>query len=153
MQGWVKGGMQEGRREGWRDRCAPGRCVASAVCRAGSGRLRAAPRPPRRPRSLRARGPVLRWAGAGCRRLNLSAAARNQKSHRSFPADIHGAFSAPAVPSPAAPGTGRAGSPEPGTGHQAPGSSAAEPPSMHRGSQQPPPSQGLQHPGHPLGYW
>lgn len=37
--------------------------------------------------------------GTGCHRLNLSAAAHNQKSHRSFPVNICGALSALAFPS------------------------------------------------------
>lgn len=43
--------------------------------------------------------------GTGCHHLNLRAAARSQKSHRSFPVNICGALSALAFPSPAAPRT------------------------------------------------
>lgn len=154
--------MDEGRDGGHRR--APAGCITSAVCRVGEGWHRTAgpqarpvpvvgsSRPPRSPRFLPARPPRSAGAapagctGPGCRCLNLSAAARNPKSRRSFPVNIHGAFSAPAVPSPADPGRGRLGSPEPGTGHR------AAPPHPHRGSRQPPcPSPGLQHPAHPPG--
>lgn len=146
----------EGCRDVWRNRSAPGRRSASAVCREGEGRHRVAcaqgrpvpargcsrpPAPPQPPLPARPPGarrpprPPRRCAGAGCRCLNLSAAARNQKSRRSFPVDIHGAFSAPAVPSPAAPGMGRAAPfPPPDTGTEPRVAPPPSPDTLTRGS-------------------